>query len=196
MQLPALTAFNAFDWFLFVILALSTLLAFMRGFIRAFFGLIGFIVGIVVASWNFPLVASHFTGFVTSVATAEILAFVFILIVVVLLFHLISTILYRTIAAIGLGFVDRFLGAIFGFFRGCLFGVAAMMAMAAFTPQSPWIKHSVLAPYFLSGAHAVSFVVPDHFQARISEGASHLLHQTPALSKPDSLKVHTLRPSE
>ena len=191
MQIPSPTAFNAFDWFLFVVLALSTILAFLRGFIRAFFSLIGFLIGILVASWNFPLVAAHYTSVVSSVATAEILAFVSILVLVVLLFHLLSTVLYRTVSAIGLGFVDRFLGAVFGFFRGCLFGVAAMMAVAAFTPQSPYIKHSLLAPYFLSAAHAVSFVVPDRFQARISEGATHLL-----LQAPNSLKAHTFRPSE
>jgi membrane protein required for colicin V production len=188
MQLPPANTFDAFDWFLIFVLVLSTIMAFVRGIIRALFSFVGFIIGILVASWNFPAVAAHLSNVITSVAAAEIVSFVLILTVVVLLFHLAAALLQRTVKAVGLGFVDRFLGAIFGFFRGCLFGVAAMMSVAAFVPRSPWIQNSVLAPYFLTGAHAVSFVVPDRFQARIAEGATHLLHQTP-----DSLKAHTLR---
>ena len=196
MQLPPAATFDAFDWFLVVVLVLSTILAFLRGIIRALFSFAGFVIGILVASWNFPAVAAHLSNVITSVAVAEIVSFVLILALVVLLFHLAAALLQRTVKAVGLGFVDRLLGAIFGFFRGCLFGVAAMMALAAFVPHSPWMEHSVLAPYFLTGAHAVSFVVPDRFQARIAEGATHLLHQTP-----NSLKAHTLhspgdRPSD
>ncbi len=196
MQLPPAQTlnpqtFNPFDWFLIILLVLSTILAFLRGIIKALFSFIGFIVGLLVASWNFPAVAARLAPVISSVATAEILAFILILCLIVLLFHIVAAILHRTIAAVGLGFVDRFLGGVFGFFRGCLFGVAAMMAFAAFAPASPFLKHSVLAPYFLTGAHAVSFVVPSHFQARITEGATHLLHQTP-----NALKAHTLRPGE
>ncbi len=189
MQLPPATSFNAFDWFLVVVLVLSTILSFLRGIIRALFSFVGFIVGLLIASWNFPAVAVHLHRIITSVAVSEIVAFVLILVVVVMLFHIAAAILQKTVKAVGLGFVDRFLGAIFGFFRGCLFGVAAMVALAAFVPHSDWIRNSVLAPYFLDGAHAVSFVVPGRFQARISEGTTHLLHQTP-----DSLKARTLRP--
>ena len=196
MQLPPVhtldaQSFNAFDWLLVVILVLSTLLAFLRGIIRALFSFVGFIVGLLVASWNFPAVAAQLGRWISSTELAEILAFILILSLVVVAFHIAAAILQRTIRAVGLGFVDRLLGALFGFFRGCILGVAAMMAFAAFLPQSPWIKHSVLAPYFLTGAHAVSFVVPGRFQARITEGATRLLHQTPG-----SLKNHTLRPSE
>ena len=189
MQLPPATSFNAFDWFLVVVLVLSTILAFLRGIIRALFSFVGFIVGLLTASWNFPTVAVHLNRLISSIAVAEIVAFFLILAVVVLLFHIAAAILQKTVNAVGLGFVDRFLGAIFGFFRGCLFGVAAMMALAAFIPHSPWIQSSVLAPYFLDGAHAVSFVVPNRFQTRISEGATHLLQQTP-----ESLKARMLRP--
>ena len=188
MQLPPAATFDAFDWFLVLVLLLSTIMAFLRGIIRALFSFAGFIIGILVASWNFAVLAAHLGSVISSVAVAEIVSFVLILSLVVMVFHLAAALLQRTVKAVGLGFVDRFLGAIFGFFRGCLFGVAVLMALAAFVPHSPWIENSVLAPYFITGAHAVSFVVPEHFQARIADGATHLLHQTP-----DSLKAHTLR---
>jgi membrane protein required for colicin V production len=92
--------------------------------------------------------------------------------------------LHRTADAIGLGFFDRVLGAAFGFARGCLLGVAVMMAVAAFLPQSTWAVNSLLTPYFLAGAHEVSFVVPQDLRGQILEGAEQLKHNAPDWIKP------------
>jgi membrane protein required for colicin V production len=92
--------------------------------------------------------------------------------------------LNRTAHAIGLGFFDRVLGAVFGFARGCLFGVAILMAVAAFRPHSAWIENSRLSPYFLAGVHAVSFVVPHDLQQQILNGAQQLKHNAPDWIKP------------
>jgi membrane protein required for colicin V production len=190
MQIPPAASFDSFDWFLVLMLVLSTIMAFLRGFIRTLFSFCGFIFGLVLASWNHLTLAHHLHRWIASFVAAEIVAFLAILALVVMLFHLLAAIVRRTVAAIGLGFIDRILGAAFGFFRGCVFGVAAMIALAAFAPDSTWVVHSQLAPYFLDGAHAVSFVVPERFQRQISLGAAHLLQQSPKVLKP-----HPLRPT-
>jgi membrane protein required for colicin V production len=87
--------------------------------------------------------------------------------------------LHQTANAIGLGFFDRLLGAGFGFVRGCLLGVAILMAGAAFLPKSAWISNSQLSPYFLAGAHAVSFVVPHDLRQQILDGAAQFKHNAP-----------------
>jgi len=187
---PAATTFTAFDWFLVLIVVLSTVMAFQRGFIRVLLSLGGLIAGIIVASWNYPVVAANLSRWISNFQTAEVVAFVLILILVMVLFAVVAKILRTTVKAIGLGFIDRLLGAAFGFLRGLLIGVAAMMAVTAFAPESSWIQHSQLAPYFLSGVHAVSFVVPEHFQDQISAGAKYLLHETPELFRPHTLTQH------
>ncbi len=117
-------------------------------------------------------------------AIAQIAAFLLIVSVVMVLSTLVGRALNRTIHAIGLGFFDRFLGAVFGFARGCLFGVAILMAIAAFLPHSEWIANSRLSSYFLAGAHAVSFVVPHDLQQQILNGAQQLKHNAPDWIKP------------
>jgi membrane protein required for colicin V production len=92
--------------------------------------------------------------------------------------------LNRTAHAIGLGFFDRLLGAAFGFARGCLLGVAILVAVVAFLPRSQWIANSQLTPYFLAGAHAVSFVVPHDLRQQILDGAEMLKHDAPDWIKP------------
>jgi membrane protein required for colicin V production len=175
---------NPFDWLLLAILAYSTVMAFVRGIIRELFSLGGLIAGILLASWNYHHVALLLSRLITTLATAQIVAFFLIVIVVMVLCTLLGKLLNRTVHAVGLGFFDRLLGAAFGFVRGCLFGVAILMAIAAFLPQCQWLTNSQLSPYFLAGAHAVSFVVPHDLQKQILDGALQLKHNAPDWIKP------------
>jgi membrane protein required for colicin V production len=175
---------NLFDCLLVAILAYSTIVAFVRGIILELFSLGGLVAGILVASWNYNHVAVVLGHLVTNPAIAEIIAFLLIIIVVMVVSTLLGKALNRTAHAIGLGFFDRLLGALFGFARGCLFGVAILMAIAAFLPHSAWIANSRLSSYFLAGAHAVSFVVPHDLQQQILNGAQQLKHNAPDWIKP------------
>jgi membrane protein required for colicin V production len=173
-----------FDWLLLAILTYSTIMAFVRGIILELFSLAGLIAGILLASWNYHHVALLLSRFITTPSTAQIVAFFLILIAVMVLCALLGKLLNRTAHAIGLGFFDRLLGAAFGLLRGCLFGVAILMAVAAFLPQSQWLANSQLSSYFLAGAHAVSFVVPHDLRQQILDGAVQLKHNAPGWIKP------------
>ena len=175
---------NLFDCFLIAILAYSTVVAFVRGIILELFSLGGLVAGILVASWNYNHVAVVLGHLITTPAIAQIVAFLLIIIGVMVLCALLGRALNRTAHAIGLGFFDRLLGALFGFARGCLLGVAILMAIAAFLPHSAWIANSRLSSYFLAGAHAVSFVVPHDLQQQILNGAQQLKHNAHDWIKP------------
>jgi membrane protein required for colicin V production len=175
---------NLFDWLLIAMLAYSTIVAFLRGIIRELFSLGGLIAGILLAAWNYHHAALLLSRLITTPATAQIVAFLFIVVGVMVLCTLVGKALNRTVHAIGLGFFDRLLGAAFGFLRGCLLGVAILVAVAAFLPQSQWIANSQLTPYFLAGAHAVSFVVPHELRQQILNGAEQLKHDAPDWIKP------------
>src|SRR5947208_3626409 len=144
---------NLFDCCLIAVLAYSTIMAFLRGIILELFSLGGLIAGILLASWNYKHVSTIFEILITTPAIAQIIAFLLIIIAIMVLSALLGKALNRTAHAIGLGFFDRLLGALFGFGRGCLFGVAILMAIAAFLPHSAWIANSRLSSYFLAGAH-------------------------------------------
>jgi membrane protein required for colicin V production len=173
-----------FDLFLIALLAYSTIAAFVRGILRELVPLAGLVLGILLASWNYDKVTPMLGKMVQEPGTARIVAFLLILSVVVVASLMLGHALRKTVDAIGLGFFDRLLGAVFGFVRGCLLGVAVVMAIAAFIPQSTWTLNSILTPYFLEGAHAVSFVVPQQLREQILEGAVELKHNAPNWIKP------------
>jgi membrane protein required for colicin V production len=174
-----LSQLAGFDWLLLVIVFLSVVMAFRRGIIKVLFSLAGLIAGIILASWNYTQLAATLHRWITSNTAAQAIAFLAIFVTVMILFTLAARLVRKTVRAVGLGIVDRLLGAAFGFLRGILLGAAILMAITAFDPSSSWTKNSVLVPYFLAESHAVSFVVPKGFQEQMAAGASHLLQQKP-----------------
>jgi membrane protein required for colicin V production len=153
---------NAFDWVLIGILLLSTLRALFRGLVRAMFSLLGVLAGFQLATWDYLALADWFLSrrWINTPTTAHIVGFLCIALGVIVLFELVGQAVKKTAHSLGLGLFDRLLGGIFGFARGVLLGVALIMAVTAFAPQSTWFLHSRLTSYFLAAAHAVSFVVP------------------------------------
>jgi membrane protein required for colicin V production len=170
---------NALDWLLVILLAYSVIRAVVRGFIREAFALAGLIFGFLLACWFYQSLALQLKGLITSPSIAELVSFLIILAATAILASLLGKLLRNTASAIGLGFVDRLLGAVFGLVRGALLGVALLLAVTAFLPTAPWVENSHLAPYFLRAAHAVSFVMPSDLKQRLLDGLNHLKHTTP-----------------
>jgi membrane protein required for colicin V production len=161
---------NPLDWLLAILLAYSVIRAAIRGFFQEAFALGGLVLGFLFACWFYPSLAVELKGLIASPPVAQLAAFLLILLVTMVVAGLIGRLLHRTASAIGLGLVDRLLGALFGFLRGLLLGVGLLLAVTAFLPAAPWIENSRLAPYFLRTAHAVSFVMPSELQRRLSDG--------------------------
>jgi membrane protein required for colicin V production len=175
---------NPLDWLLAALLTYSTVKAFLQGFFRESFALAGLVVGLLLASWFYHPAALHLAGLIASSSIAQFAAFLGILAATMIVFNLAGKLLRKTASAIGLGLLDRLGGAVFGFVRGCLLGTAVLMAFTAFLPTGTWIRDSVMAPYFLRVAHAVSFVVPQDLRHKLSIGIASIKHTTPDWIKP------------
>jgi membrane protein required for colicin V production len=170
---------NPLDWLFAILVAYSVIRAVMRGFFQEAFALGGLVLGFLLACWFYRPMAIDLKGLIASPQIAELAAFLLILAGTMILAGLLGRILRHTASVIGLGLVDRLLGAAFGLLRGVLLGVALLLAVTAFLPSAPWIENSLLAPYFLRTAHAVSFVMPPDLKRRVLDGLDHLKHTTP-----------------
>jgi membrane protein required for colicin V production len=173
--------FNWFDWILVAIVLFSMVMAFRRGFVRALFGMLGFIGGFVLATWNYATFGDWINDsrLVVAPSTARIIAFLLIVVAVAAAFELAGLLLQKTLRAIGLSFLDRFLGMGFGFARGCLVGIGLLMATTTFAPQSKAVTASVLSPYLFAVSHDVSFLVPQYLQRVMLAGAFNLQQNPP-----------------
>ncbi len=175
---------STFDWVLLGLVVVSAALAFRRGMIRVVFSFVGVAAGTVLAGWYSLEGAIWLHGWIGSMMAARMIAFVGIVMVVTLLCSVAAQLVRRTVKAAGLGVFDRLLGGLFGAARGALLGVALVLAIAAFVPRSPWLKNSQLVPYFLTGAHAVSFLMPRQVKQQVDSGTASLLRQPLVSSRP------------
>ena len=157
-------------------MVLSIVLAFLRGIIREIFGLVGTVLGLVVACLELPAFALWLSRWISSPVAAEIAAFLLIALGIMVACTLLGRLVRGAAHTVGLGLLDRLAGAAFGVVRGFLLGVVILMAATAFFPPQLFIAQSRLAPYFLDAAREVSFVVPQDFQTRINGGINSVRH--------------------
>jgi len=174
------------DWAIVIILIVSVLSAAKHGFFVEAFSLAGVVLGLLLASWNYQKLLPWVDRWVHSPGVAEAIAFVTIAIVVMVLAGLAGRLIRWTVRSIGLGWADRFIGAIFGFLKGCVLVTLGIMAIAAFLPHAAWLERSRIAPYFLSAAHQASVVTPAELGERIREGVKVIRDAQPDWLKPEA----------
>jgi membrane protein required for colicin V production len=159
---------TSLDWCVIAVMALSTLFAFFRGFTREFIALITWIVGVAAAIMFSPTVASWLPDFGLNGAVRYIVAFASILVAALLAGALVAWPLRSVIRKSGLGFVDRFLGAIFGVARGALMVVGfALVAGLTSLPRLDWWQNAALAPALAAAAFAAATWLPPEWVQRL-----------------------------
>jgi membrane protein required for colicin V production len=166
---------TAFDIAVLAIVGLSTLFAFVRGVIRELCALIAWVVGCLAALAFTPLVGGWLPDALGHPALRYLVAFALILIAALLLGAVIAWPLVKVVRAAGLGFVDRFLGSIFGLMRGLLI-VVALVLVAGLTqlPRSAWWQDSVLAMPLVAAALALATHLPREWAGALDySGSAH-----------------------
>ena len=136
---------NGLDLALIAVVALSTLFAFARGIVRELISLATWFVALVAAFAYAGPVAGWFSGLDMSPAAKHILAFSLILFAVLVGGAILARMLSGVVKAIGLGFVDRLLGAVFGAARGIAVVVLfALVAGLTTLPKQDWWQNALL----------------------------------------------------
>jgi membrane protein required for colicin V production len=159
---------NGFDLALIAIVALSTLFAFARGIVRELIALATWVAALVAAFVYAGTVAGWFSGLDMSAAAKHVLAFALILIVVLVAGALVARTLSGAVKAIGLGFVDRLLGAVFGAVRG--FAVVVLFALVAGVttlPKLDWWQNAMLGRPLADAALAFKPYLPRAWAERL-----------------------------
>jgi membrane protein required for colicin V production len=167
---------NAADWAILGIVAVSAAVAASAGFFHQAFGIAGLIVGYLLAAWQYPRLAEWFGPHLKSPWLADIAGFVVIFIGVVIVAAIAGRIVRWVMKEAGLSLIDRLLGALLGVVKGSLFVAIILMGMTAFTPSSPLLEGSQLAPYFLVVGRAAIWLAPSQLRAKFFEGLDLVRH--------------------
>jgi membrane protein required for colicin V production len=155
------------DWIIVILLAGSVLAGLARGFFRSVFSLAGLIAGVALASWNYWRVASFLKRFIHSVEIADAAAFLIIAFLVMAVAAILGSLFAKFFEKVGLGCLDRFAGALFGFVEGLVFVTLCILVTVAFFPPTAWLTEARLPRYFFGALHVSIQVTPSRLGERV-----------------------------
>ena len=159
---------NAFDWTLIALVGMSMLFAFTRGVIRELIALVAWVLGFIIAVALTPLLGGMLPEIGNNPVLRYLLAFVVVFIGCLVLGALIAWPLASVIRKAGLGFVDRFLGAIFGATRGLVLMMAFVLVAGLTTlPRLIWWQNAALAPPLAAAALSLKPWLPPEWAERL-----------------------------
>jgi membrane protein required for colicin V production len=141
-------AFTTVDFVVIAIIAISAITGLLRGLIREAISLVGFALSMYFAYSFSGVVAMKWLTAMPGGATAQfVTGFIAIFIIVLVLSKMIGGVISRIVNSVGLSFLDRLLGAIFGIMRGGLI-VVVLSTLFALTdiPKSNEWKDALTRP--------------------------------------------------
>jgi len=163
---------NGFDFSLIALVALSTLFAFARGVVRELIALATWLVALIAAFQYAGSVANWFPRLDATPATKHVLAFALILVALLIAGALVARMLSSVVKAVGLGFVDRALGAAFGLARGIAIVVLfALIAGVTTLPKRDWWQNAALGRPLAEAALALRPYLPRAWSERLDFSA-------------------------
>jgi membrane protein required for colicin V production len=162
---------TAFDFVVFGVVVLSTLFGFARGFMRVVVSLAAWVFAFLLAVHLSTPFGAMLPDFGASPAARYVVAFAVIVIVVLLVGALLGWLLYRLVRAIGLGFLDRLLGAVAGMARGVLIVViGVLVAGLTSLPQQVWWQNALFAPPLVAAAMSLKPWLPHPWAEQLDYG--------------------------
>ncbi len=156
---------NVTDLAILVVMLVSGVFAFLRGFVQSLLSLGAWVGAAVVTVIALPFAQPYARELIASPFLAEMAAGVGIFIVVLVLISILTHWLSKHVRESSLGALDRSLGLLFGFLRGAVLVCLAWIPLAVFVPREDhpsWIAEARALPLVEQGAGLLISLVPEN----------------------------------
>jgi membrane protein required for colicin V production len=149
---------NTVDIIVIAVVALSALIAFLRGFVREVLTIGSWLGASLVTLYGFPLLQPKFEQWISSKLAADIVCGISLFIGSLIVFSIISHMLARFVRGSALTAVDRSLGLLFGLVRGAILVSLAYMLIFALDPTI--LRGARTTPMMARGAEILRDMAP------------------------------------
>lgn len=148
--------------------AASLLLGLWRGVVSELLALAAFVLAFFLAREFAPTVSGFFSGVLPDKNMQYLAGFAALFVGVLVVVGIIRLVVSFLLRAVGLGLIDRMLGAVFGMARGVLIVlVAVMLGGLTPLPKADWWRNAVLAPPLETAVLALRPWLPDSLSQKI-----------------------------
>jgi membrane protein required for colicin V production len=153
---------NWIDLLLVLVVGSSVLAGLSAGFARVGVGFAAMILGMFFGFWFYGIVAAYVLDYVSSRAIANLIGFFVILAGVLMVGAILGRILAKLFKWVGLSWLDRLLGGVFGIVRGLVIAAAMVTVLLAFAPSPPppSVLDSKLLPYVINVSDVLAALTP------------------------------------
>lgn len=159
---------TAFDYAVLAVMAASLLLGLWRGVVSEILALLAWVVAFVAARMLAADVAPVFGGLVPDGALRYVAGFATVFVAVLVVFSIGRLVVRLLLKAVGLGWADRALGAVFGISRGVLIAlIAVLLGGLTPLPKESWWREAMLAPPLETAIIAAKPWLPAEVSKRI-----------------------------
>ncbi len=158
---------NLLDLGIIAILILVTLRGYFRGLFQELAVLAGLVGGLLVASHTYLAVATLILPFINNIYWAQGLAFAVVLVAVYWGVRVLAYVMQRLLYHLYLDVLDRLMGAVLAFIKGCLIiGLALLLLGVVLPKNSNLIKESRAHPLLVQLTRRTLDLLPADFKKR------------------------------
>ena len=140
-------AFSVLDIGLGILILLFLVRGLLRGLVQEVAGFLGLFLGLFVAGKYYTQLSPQFSGIISSPKMAAGVSYALIFIAVLIVVALAATVIRRFMSLTFTAWIDNLLGGFVGAAKGLFVCAIGLAIMQRFVPDSPFLKHSVIAPY-------------------------------------------------
>ena len=126
------------DLVVLAVLAVSALLAFVRGLVREVLGLAAWVGAIFAGVWALPRIRPQFQTWLGHSPWVDPVAFAVVFVITLIVLMLISRWISALVRASPIGGLDRTLGLVFGLARGAALVIIAYIGAGMVVPVDRW----------------------------------------------------------
>lgn len=142
---------NGLDLAVIVILLLSAILAFLRGFVHEVLSIAAWVIAVFAVIYGLPLAQPIARDLIPNTLFADIAAAVVIFLVALVICSILTKMMAKTIQASALNNLDRSLGFVFGLARGLVIFGAILIVL-------DWIYEEDIRPHWVESAKTLPVI--------------------------------------
>jgi membrane protein required for colicin V production len=166
---------NPFDIIVILVVVLSGLFAFARGFVKEALSVAAWAGAGLATLYSLPYVQPFAERLLPKGMVADIAAGAAVFIVVLIVLSLLTSAISRRVKESSLSAIDRTLGLLFGLVRGAVIACLLYLGVTWALPEASrpeWIRQARTVPLLASGANALRALVPASMRTRVESTAS------------------------
>lgn len=162
---------NELDYIIIAVLLVSVLVGVWRGAIREIVNVAGWVIAFFAAQEFAPLLTPYLSEWMADPSVRMVVAWLIVFVVIMVLVSFVGSLIAESVRKLGLGPLDRAMGAVVGTLRGALIVVLLTLAAGLTTfPKTPIWKEALITPWLETVALYTRPLLPESLAKRITYG--------------------------